>query len=205
MWLQEQCARKLIPLVKVLGTANHADLMTKHLSHKVIQIHMKALNNRYVIGRAASAAQIQFISRATRRADAVRSINSMDSTFHFGAGGDSWNSRGEDCKWSRVHRVPRNSLFTPYSVSLGPGKRLKLEHDRVTTGVSESGFPFEIHDHWTNMDNAHRLCDEPWTGITTFVVRPRAAATNQRPNINRIQFRNYIRADGIKHNWWDFD
>ena len=32
LWLQEQCDKKLIPLVKILGEHNSADLMTKHLT-----------------------------------------------------------------------------------------------------------------------------------------------------------------------------
>ena len=32
LWLQEQCARKIVPLTKVDGTRNPSDLLTKHLS-----------------------------------------------------------------------------------------------------------------------------------------------------------------------------
>ena len=32
LWLQEQCAKKLVPLVKIPGEHNSADLMTKHLT-----------------------------------------------------------------------------------------------------------------------------------------------------------------------------
>ena len=44
LWLQEQQARRLLPLEKIPGTANPADLMTKHLSGKDVEKYMKTLN-----------------------------------------------------------------------------------------------------------------------------------------------------------------
>ena len=40
LWLQEQAAKKLVPLVKIPGEINTADLMTKHLSNAVILKHL---------------------------------------------------------------------------------------------------------------------------------------------------------------------
>ena len=37
LWLQEQCAKKLVPLVKKPGEHNSADLMTKHLTLLMIK------------------------------------------------------------------------------------------------------------------------------------------------------------------------
>ena len=76
---------------------------------------------------------------------------------------------------------------------------------RITTGVSESGIKFEIRDDWIDVKNSHRKCDESWTGITTFIARPRAATVNSM-HVDGIQFRDYIRTnDGVKHEWGDFD
>ena len=33
LWLQQQVAKKIIPLIKVNGSVNCADLLTKHLGH----------------------------------------------------------------------------------------------------------------------------------------------------------------------------
>ena len=37
LWLQEQCAKTLVPLVKILGEHNSADLMTKHAILRMIK------------------------------------------------------------------------------------------------------------------------------------------------------------------------
>ena len=44
LWLQEQCARKLVPLMKVDGTKNPSDLLTKHLTVAVIKEHLEYQN-----------------------------------------------------------------------------------------------------------------------------------------------------------------
>ena len=40
LWLQEQCAKKLVPLIKNPGEHNSADLMTKHLVLLMIKRHL---------------------------------------------------------------------------------------------------------------------------------------------------------------------
>ena len=40
LWLQEQCAKELVPLVKIPGEHNSADLMTKHLTRLMIKRHI---------------------------------------------------------------------------------------------------------------------------------------------------------------------
>ena len=44
LWLQEQCAKRIVPLVKIPGEENTADLMTKHLAAPVIKRHVDKLN-----------------------------------------------------------------------------------------------------------------------------------------------------------------
>jgi hypothetical protein len=41
LWLQEQCAKKMVPLVKIPGEDNTADLMTKHLVGPILMKHVK--------------------------------------------------------------------------------------------------------------------------------------------------------------------
>ena len=43
LWLQEQCAPKMVPLLKVPGTDNPADLMTTLLSVATILNHMNRM------------------------------------------------------------------------------------------------------------------------------------------------------------------
>ena len=40
LWLQEQCAKKMVPLVNIPGEHNSADLMTKHLTLLMIKRHI---------------------------------------------------------------------------------------------------------------------------------------------------------------------
>ena len=44
LWPQEQCAKKLVPLHKIPGLHNGADLMTKHLANPVIKKHIAQLD-----------------------------------------------------------------------------------------------------------------------------------------------------------------
>ena len=41
LWLHEQCAKTILPLVRILGETNTADLMTKHLAGPVLFKHVK--------------------------------------------------------------------------------------------------------------------------------------------------------------------
>ena len=59
LWLQETCARRAIPFSresKVPGEENCADLMTKHLSAKVIDKNVIKMHMKFEAGRAAKAA-----------------------------------------------------------------------------------------------------------------------------------------------------
>ena len=40
LWLQEQCAKRLVPLIKIPGEHNPADLRTKHLTLLMIKRHI---------------------------------------------------------------------------------------------------------------------------------------------------------------------
>ena len=43
LWLQEQCARKILPVTKVPGEDNVADLMTKHLGAAKIKKNAESM------------------------------------------------------------------------------------------------------------------------------------------------------------------
>ena len=107
LWLQEQCAKKMVPLVKVPGETNTADLMTKHLANPMILRHLKNLNMKHSEGRAGAAAQLHSLSRRKRQSKAeekkVSSMNSLGNEL----GKDFWSERGEHGRWVRVHKSPR--------------------------------------------------------------------------------------------------
>ena len=168
LWLQEKCARKILPVVKVPGEDNPADLMTKHLVSPKIMKNVKALGMQVVDGRAGKAAQLHRLGRA----DAENGMQWWDVTsdkFMDRKGGDKWKTAGEGGVWRRLHLKPRKSLFTPYKVSKGPSSSDRLGRIRFTKGVTRSGREFEFHDNWQDPLAAHRLLDEHWVGCTTFI------------------------------------
>ena len=55
LWVQERLRAGQFTLFKVIGTANPADLLTKHLPGPVISTHLATLHCEYEQGRPASA------------------------------------------------------------------------------------------------------------------------------------------------------
>jgi hypothetical protein len=169
LWLQEQCARKMLPVSKVPGEDNIADLMTKHLGAAKIKNNVDMMSMKFEDGRAAKAAQLHAVGEGLALWDV------MSDRFVDRRGGDFWKSRGEEGVWHRVHAKPRRSLFTPYKVAKGPASYDKLNVIRFTKGVTQSGQKFEFHDYWQKSQDAHRILDEPWIGCTTFVSESQAS------------------------------
>ena len=185
LWLQEQCARKLLPVTKVPGEDNPADLMTKHLVAPKVHKNVLALNMRHAEGRADKAAQLHHLGQSGNSGTAsVGNCNgrhfwdAMDDRHSDRHGGDFWRSRGEGGVWHRIHAKPRRSLLTPFKVAKGPEPSEKLRGTRFTKGVTRSGQTFEFHDNWQTPDNAQRLLDEHWVGCTTFVVKGKASLSD---------------------------
>ena len=72
LWIQEQEARDRLPLVKVCGKINPADLMTKYVDGELIKRHLKSMSTDFREGRAQLAAQLYGVAqrrggRKTRR------------------------------------------------------------------------------------------------------------------------------------------
>ena len=180
LWLQEQCARKILPVAKVPGEDNIADLMTKHLGAAKIKKNIEMMHMKYVEGRASKAAQLHLVQdveetvaepsdKENDGGDGIALWDCMGDRFIDKRGGDFWKSRGECGVWHRIHAKPRRSLFTPYKVAKGPSSSDSLNGVRFTKGVTQSGHKFEFHDSWQKPDNSHRILDEPWIGCTTFI------------------------------------
>jgi hypothetical protein len=184
LWLQEQCARKILPVSKVPGEENPADLMTKHLGAAKVQKNVVAMNMRFLGGRADKAAQLHHIdTRGGNGGGNGRQLwNFICDRFNDKKGGDKWRERGGDGIWSRVHTKPRRSLFTPYKVAKGPSKSESLSVIRFTKGVTQSGREFEFHDNWHESRNAHRMLDEQWVGFTVFVVEDKVSLLGVQEN-----------------------
>ena len=174
LWLQEQLARDTVPLLKVPGPENNADLMTKHLQEGMIRRHVTRMSLEFREGRSQKAANLQSISRLNKRSrhsEAQERLISACSIFDERRGGDDWHSRGEDGQWIRLHATPRRALFTPCRVARGPTHPDNLMCTRITQGVDSQGRPFVIEDDWRESEQAHRVLELPWTGCTTFRTR----------------------------------
>ena len=173
LWLQQQCARRILPITKVPGEDNIADLMTKHLGAAKIKKNVEMMGMKYEDGRAGKAAQLHLVQTMPEIESTENGLvlwDSMGDRLVDKRGGDFWKSRGEGGMWHRIHAKPRRSLFTPLKVAKGPNSSEKLNGTRFTKGVSQSGQKFEFHDCWTKPENAHRILDEPWIGCTTFIA-----------------------------------
>ena len=156
LWMQQQMAHKLIPLIKVDGSLNCADLLTKHLVANVQQRHVEMMQLEFREGRAQMAAQLHSLERLQPQGE-----------FLEGGSCDRWAERGEQGIWVRQHRTPRTSLFGPRKVSHGPGRKTRLDSVRETIGIDESGRKFVVKDHW--MDSREPpVLSRRWTGMTIF-------------------------------------
>lgn len=177
LWLQQQAAKKIIPLVKVDGTVNCADLLTKHLGVQVQQRHVEFMQLEFREGRAEMAAQLHSVQRLQPQGE-----------FLEGGACDRWEEKGEQGRWVRLHRTPRSALFDPKKVTGGPGRRTRLISTRETIGIDESGHRFSVVDDW--LEKPHTpIMRKRWTGMTVFKV-----ANNEESDCGRDQRRQRERA-----------
>ena len=160
LWLQEQCAKKLVPLIKIPGEINVADLMTKHLTGIVIKKHVANLNMEFSAGRSAKAAKLHSILKNDQLNQGNRNKEKVI---------DYWAERGEHGRWVRVHVEPRRVGFSPNDAPRGPGRKTRLKEERCTKGIDLEGRNFSLNDDWTNnVGNPIGMSD--WTGRTVFLV-----------------------------------
>ena len=58
LWIQDRLRTGDVALCKIAGSANPADILTKHVDWGLLSRHLKALGMQFEDGRAASAAHI---------------------------------------------------------------------------------------------------------------------------------------------------
>ena len=169
---------KAHPVEKVPGEENCADLMTKHLSAKVIDKNVIKMHMKFEAGRAAKAAALHAVSipieNSCREKDPLNSFETLSDwpavrkAANDERGGDRWKCRGSNGVWHRWHTSPRVAFFTPYRVAKGPSRDVSLCRERITFGVTASGRQFECRDDWITSDRAHVEPFEPWIGYIIF-------------------------------------
>jgi hypothetical protein len=168
LWLQEQQARRLLPIRKVPGPFNPSDMGTKHIAVALMDQYLGQLNLEVVEGRAAIAQQLHTIEIAN---DVLRPGIQHEKAAARGV--DSWSSTGAGGYWLRKHRWMRRALFTPYKVAGGPDRETRMKRYRITNGTySDNGEGFRITDDWLRPNNTHRLLRCSWTGTTEFQEIP---------------------------------
>ena len=159
----------MLPLNKIKGDLNPADLMTKNVPVEKVKLFCALLMLMFDEGRAKSAAQIHNLKGA---GDEV----------------DGWSATGERRVWIRDHNAWRRDLFTPYGVCNGPSSDTKFKSNRVTTGRTRDGQRFQITDCWTDAHAAHRQLEFEWQGTTAFEQK----YSNGRPTGHIMEVLNSV-------------
>lgn len=195
LWLQEVCARNVVPVKKVPGEQNPADLTTKNFNAMMIEKNMIKMNLIYQAGPAEKAAKLHALVRGKSAGSQDATISSIlnrvdKEMLSIGRsdseswskirklrndvrGGDRWRkSTGCNGIWHRWHNTLRVAMFTSFKVSKGPSSGTSLQSVRFTCGVIRSGEGFEIFDDWTRLENSHKVLDEPWVGYSVFTGKP---------------------------------
>ena len=123
----------MVPLVKIPGEINTADLMTKHLVGPVLLKHVKNLNLDIGEGRSDQAAKLHSVLTTSATQIVERAANRNLP------GGDFWAERGEHGRWARVYVNPRSSMFYPEEAPRVPGRKTGLKTVRKVQGTYLSG------------------------------------------------------------------
>ena len=200
LWLQQQYARRILPIRKILGTKNPADLMTKNLARTIIDLYLSIMNIRKVQGRADVAQQLHSVKLDQTNVENIglgrHDKNAVGKSETIGTTGgannplegkpkDNWVTR-QNGKWERRHAIPRRALFTPFKVPGGPCKNTQFQYLRMTVGrYVNTGEDFKIIDNWSQPENAHRMLAGLWVGTTTY--REAADFLVEGPSISSLQ------------------
>ena len=87
LWIQEQQARRLLPLRKVPGQDNPSDMATKNVSVALIDQYLARLNLAVAAGRAAIAPKLSALGshelpvRCANQKNIIREVKMPDGTF----------------------------------------------------------------------------------------------------------------------------
>ena len=114
LWIQEQEARRMLPLSKVAGGDNPADLMTKNVGIDLAIKHMKAMGIRFAEGRADSAAQLHEVGVRQSKAQNLRIEDHNKKVIKCSDKCD-WElvDVNKELKIIKKHVSFRDELFTP--------------------------------------------------------------------------------------------
>ena len=138
LWIQEQKARRLLPLRKVPGPRNPSDMGTTHIAIALLDPYLGQLNLEVAGGRAAIAQQLHRLAEGDRQSTcATNAHTNIFKQKQSAADCDVDYSTSSGCHgtWMRRHRTARRCLFTSYKVAGGPDRETRSKRYRVTTGI----------------------------------------------------------------------
>ena len=93
--LEDQCAKKLVPLVDIPGEHHIAHSMTKHPTGLIINKHVvKIMNLDLRSGRSAKAAKLHSILKKDTQMTSTDKINNVSESYVETLGNDFWAERG---------------------------------------------------------------------------------------------------------------
>ena len=142
----------MLPLSKVFGGDNPADLMTKNVGIDLAIKHMTTMGIRFEQGRS----------------DATAKLHSLEE--------DCWEHL-DNGDWRKHSMRSRRELITPCGEEGqgGPARPHDLCSVRVTSGIAGDGTRFFVQDNWRLPGQAHRELEESWIGYTDFKLKATAS------------------------------
>ena len=176
----------MVPLVKIPGEINIADLTTKHLGKAVILKHLRNLHLKHTTVRAEAVANLHALrpsaeiitnrsnekSKVKQKGSKRSEILDVDNVKEFSGAprGDHWSERGEHGRWVRVHSTPRGAKFDPWRAQNGPGRKTRLRPSRRTIGLCDNGETFDVTDDWRSREPNDDELPSGWTGRSISLV-----------------------------------
>ena len=143
----EKTSNKELEVQKICTHDNQADVTTKNLKAETLNRHIENIGGALPIARTSAALTMHAL-------EAGKVVK------------DAWH-RAEG-QIVRMHRKPREALFTPMKVAGGPLSAGEIFGRRLTIGRFMSGKAFILEDNWKTAAEPHRRLEEPWTGPTLF-------------------------------------
>ena len=151
--------------MKVLGTSNPADLMTKYLTREKVDNAIDKIGQVVQSGRAQASLDIQ------GKVNLLEDETEKKQWATTAVGGacasasklDYWTTDGE--KIVRVHPRSRSALFAATAKHVDVDN---LGSIRTTRMMDRDGVETVLHDYWRASRRPQRHQPFQWTGTTTF-------------------------------------
>jgi hypothetical protein len=157
LWIQEQQARRLLPLRKVPGPQNPSDLMTKHVDQSHIELYMSLLGLKFIAGRAEIAQKLHLVGEIAKPDNVHPHVCSAMSISQSG-GGDPSSGRS---KINPINSCVVSSDGKSKDSTLPKSELNRLHFEKVKTPQKEKPTAEDRHvDSWSREGK-----DGRWTRV----------------------------------------